>query len=632
MYSRSSSLPPGRSTPFANRPATPSLQTPTPCIGYGGSVPGSRLLSTPGDLHPISLGGGGVGDDVGDGVPNSTGGVGAAEGVSTAANDFEFGGNISNLSASLFYGGSEDARENWYEEQAQSAWQFRVPLPPSTRPVSIGDVAAVSAEEASVPRRRAAINAERIQSDELIADDRSGGVTTATMPCEDSGHCIDDELPRVTAELAALGRRLDAQGKHLAVVGAWAQRQQLLQICDVVWRDDLLRAAFRVWHAEVPPGTVTTRKACVDEESIARLNDMCRRTDEHAASLEELQRCLEPLESHLDAHDARIKGLDEVSCKQEEQLATLRASLHATPTRIVADIGPMRVAQVEELLDTLTSQALAVEDLGLVVRGEISEGRRLVDAKADLASADLEAERDTLELLFRRVAMQGRSIEELHALTQELHSKLQRFPSFAVDGQKVRDGACGEEVEEEAQKRHNSGANHAMRSSQLSPYALGDSSPINDHSFAFSAEDNAKVAEFAACLPFLEGRVAGLEDAAESTHRQLSVLTLLVRQVRDRAADAFEDRVAAALGEVQGCFAGSLAAVRQAAHRLRDSTACGDHIAGDDEDYDSDEKEEEEEEEDAQLRLGGAGDPGGGGTGCGGGGGRAPSSRSSSAS
>merc|ERR1712107_431957 len=67
---------------------------------------------------------------------------------------------------------------------------------------------------------------------------------------------------------------------------------------------------------------------------------------------------------------------------------------------------------------------------------------------------------------------------------------------------------------------------------------------------------------WASALPVLIERVTELEDMAESTQRQLAALAAVVRQVRDHAADAFEDRIAAAIGEMQRRLVDTVAAAR----------------------------------------------------------------------
>merc|ERR1712096_573990 len=150
-------------------------------------------------------------------------------------------------------------------------------------------------------------------------------------------------------------------------------------------------------------------------------------------------------------------------------------------------------AATVEILEMLAGQAKAVEDLDFLVREELREiraGRQLEESTARAADQALETQ--VASQLADCIAEQGRAITELRDVVEDVSCRVKQQASLPVEVVP----SCGQAV---------------------------------------SGSD-------------IVGRVGMLEEQTQSIQRHLVMIVSAVRQIRDHAADALDDRMVAAMG------------------------------------------------------------------------------------
>jgi len=350
------------------------------------------------------------------------------------------------------------------------------------------------------------------------------------------------ERVRACVAEAAPVARLEAQGRRLfaltAAVGRWCTRLP-------PWLANthgLLRVVLQEWRS-------TCRSEALRPRTL-RLGSMPGdRSAEHAAALRELRRSLGSISGKVDKHERGLAELRDQTQVQDLHLARVDAALDAAlsskPGRdggcgaalaggqepgakeLASEQGAARLA---DLVEVLAGQAKAVEDLEVVVRDELRASRELAEAAAASAAAD-PAFGGLSQQLLDQVVEQGQAIAQLRCILTDLAAA----PSASSDAlpppaTAVQPGAAG---------------------------ALPGTHQVCEE---------------------LTSRMADLEEDVGSIREQFGLLVAVVRHVRDHAADALEDRVAAAMGEVRTRLAGCTASLSERVDCLR--AACGPGAIG----------------------------------------------------
>jgi len=406
----------------------------------------------------------------------------------------------------------------------------------SSRPVSRGRPEQRHIEKDAMRGHRSAVD---------LGSSEARSLTTATAQAHRSGgtpSSNDAKNHAMVAELAELGRRVDMHSRRLTLFGSWAQRWRIRH-ASAARRERVLRSVLCEW------------RACSGDDSVRpQLVLLTKRSDDHASNLLELQQSIVEVDVRVDAHERRLATLDAIAQKQEQQLEKVDAALHVLcnngAAAVPAEATPLpgngddaNAAKLDELVEALGGQARAVDDLGAIVRQELATARGLLEAEAANASAmpapafpDPPAD-VVMQQLLECVAQQGRSMEELHSMVQQLVS-------------------------------------------EPPPHSPERGLPRDDRGSPTPGAKGEPAAELAAAVPEITIRVVELEESVATMQRHLGLLAALVRQVRDHAADALEDRVAAAISEVHRRLKAPLAEARDRARQLR---TCGDSVESADE-------------------------------------------------
>lgn len=315
------------------------------------------------------------------------------------------------------------------------------------------------------------------------------------------------------SQIAELRHRADVHGQRLRVLAAAAGRCCLQRAPRVLGSDEptLLRTVLHEWRAALCRSDFVRPRT-------SRLGD--RSVD--AAVFKELRRSVGTSAVRIDEQDRRLEDLRDLAQKQELHLAKVDAELgivlsnskarHTSPPvndGLLSHIPGAVGRQLAELLETLTGQAQAVEDLEVIVRDELQASRELAEAAAANVASDPKLGSLTKQLL-ERVSEQGQAIEQLRDLLAELRVEL--LPRAERQG-----------IAEMPSEK----------------------------------------------TPELAGRVAELEGDVASMQEHLGALVAVVRYIRDHASDALEDRVAVAMNEVHRRVAGSIASMHERVDCLR---------------------------------------------------------------
>lgn len=205
------------------------------------------------------------------------------------------------------------------------------------------------------------------------------------------------------------------------------------------------------------------------------------------------------------------------------------------------------VVAPKDLIDRLEGQANVIEDLEIVIREElrscsevlkniaVSPTRAASPARAEAAAVaeGASAGRDD-RMLLRKLREQGEAVQKLDLLVKKLCAS---YESGASTGR------------------------------------LPDAKP----KAAAGVLPTAQVALPAAQQKALEGRVAALEHGMAEIRHRSEVLSVAMQQMRDHAADALEDRVAAAVSQVHKRLAGGAWHSRCCASRQESQRRHGEH-------------------------------------------------------
>merc|ERR1712224_506478 len=207
---------------------------------------------------------------------------------------------------------------------------------------------------------------------------------------------------------------------------------------------------------------------------------------------------IEDLQDRADKHDLRFVKID----------ATLE-SLRCSPAALaIQDVGRSNQFSASvEVLELLAGQAKAVEDLDFLVREELRVGRQLAESAAQVADHPLEVK--VADRLAEHVAEQSRAITELRDAVEDISSRVEQ--------------------------------------SAFPPPSRVEQSPSGSR----MAPSGREILE----------RVGVLEEQTASIQRNLVAVVAAVRQVGDHAADSLDDRVVAAMGEVHGRLASTIASL-----------------------------------------------------------------------
>merc|ERR1740129_1927396 len=203
------------------------------------------------------------------------------------------------------------------------------------------------------------------------------------------------------------------------------------------------------------------------------------------------------------------------------------------------DLAPclaLSTSQVSEVFESLAGQAKALQDLEAVVRTELRASHRLLEARSgapseqqDQASTAAAASTE----LPQRVEAQGRALARLDALVCKIGS-------FLVEG----------------------GGGKPPNDLLDEPTSAGAAEPSASSSAAGVPATEGQQKEL------LESRMSGLEEGVAEVRQHMRLLVAAMRHVRDSAAEALEDRVAVAIGEVHRRTAEPLAGVHERLHEL----------------------------------------------------------------
>jgi len=197
----------------------------------------------------------------------------------------------------------------------------------------------------------------------------------------------------------------------------------------------------------------------------------------------------------------------------------------------------------------LAGQAHAVEDLEIVVREELRACHEALEQITAAAASTMDAVAPTHapsagavraeRALLQKLAEQGEAIKKLDGLVRGF-----TLPVCAPRQQ---------------QQIASSGPSGGQRGAQIGVGSRARETSASAASALPSSSDRVA----------LEGRVETLEGDMAEVRQQSIMLSAAMRQVRDHAADALDDRVAAAVSEVHRRLAGSLAAVRGRVQGMR---------------------------------------------------------------
>lgn len=231
-------------------------------------------------------------------------------------------------------------------------------------------------------------------------------------------------------------------------------------------------------------------------------------------------------------HGGLIEDLQDRADKHELQLVKFDSALDGLRCSSVPPAiqnGGLRnnFAATVEVLEMLAGQAKAVEDLDFLVREELRVGRQLAESAA--RAADHPPDAEATDKLAEHIAEQGRAITELRDVVEDLGNKVEHTVSSPVKAQP--NGNCV--------------------------------APLPDD---------------------IVERVGQLEGQTACIQRNLAAVVAAVRQIRDHAADALDDRVVAAMAQVHRRLAASIASVHAQVQQLsagaedtRCPTADGSH-------------------------------------------------------
>lgn len=351
----------------------------------------------------------------------------------------------------------------------------------------------------------------------------------------------------LSEKLREIGRRVDAH-EHV-------QRSSLMMTASLFARRfigasnvELLRISFREWscacekpQAPLGPSASDISAALLGvHEARASLEAMVIRVDEHDRKwvqvLDTSQKHggqLAKTEASLSSLRSEVAVSRNAQAKHEAALATLQAETEVLKKRGRGQPSPnpapavgqgpkvdaSSIQRFEHLAELLVGQAKAIEDLEFVIREELDElrasrsgkpaGVGVKTAKAAVGSSS-ELPEAMHAFLFDRISEQGVAIEHLSCLIQQVSGKLDN--------------------------QGNAGTLSALASEAVSD---------------------------------LPERLSTVEEAVASMQQHLSVLAVAVRRVRDHAAEAFADRVAVAVGEVQQMVAARLSSVQGVAASIK---------------------------------------------------------------
>lgn len=386
-------------------------------------------------------------------------------------------------------------------------------------------------------RRQDALGAEALA--EVRLEVKSLGQAMETLRGSAQVQDPDGVLGGRPASLAELGRSAELHGRRLlaltAVAGRWCTRQP-----PGVGVQGWLRLVLQEWRA-------AGRSEAIRPRAVRLGGD---RSAEHAAALRELRRNLGTVSGKIDEQERGLSDLRDQTHLQDLHLARVDAALDVVLSNKIGLGAPSAdcngggsadaaaeqgAARLADLLEALAGQAKAVEDLEVVVRDELRASRELAEGAAASAAADPAAGTFSQQVL-DQVVQQGQAIERLRQLLAELTATLGR----------------------------------------ASPPA----SPRACHVGASAAAPTGLPPALAPCsgetCKELDGRVADLEEDMSFIREQLGLLVSVVQHVRDHAADALEDRVAAAMAEVRTRVAGCVGSLSERVDELR--SACGNHL------------------------------------------------------
>lgn len=333
-----------------------------------------------------------------------------------------------------------------------------------------------------------------------------------------SGSSADAGQPTTSAwvsQLGELGRRVDAHGRRLLALtsAAFGQNQDLLP----------LRRILCEWHALLQRTTARSpshgshamldrRKEVVDRATSPTSSP----TSLPAPGLKDLRSSFSAMNLRVLEHDQQLTQLHSSAQSQELHLAKLDSALETLLCQAPGVLLQNRCAsgngvpsmlngeQLAELLEMVSGQAKAVDDLDFVVRDELRKSREQL------------AESEVSQQLIEHIVEQGHAIRDLHGVVEDISCKV---------------------------------AGSEQQLGLLRPHSMPH--PTSPSDAQTSAEGG------------LAERLLDLEDTVSSMQGNLSTLAAVVRHVQDHAADALDDRVAAAIGEVHGRLAGCIASARQ---------------------------------------------------------------------
>lgn len=290
-----------------------------------------------------------------------------------------------------------------------------------------------------------------------------------------------------------------------------------------------------------------------------RLEDLSMFVDDFAQerrrvdTMEEQQRSLK---AQLHASEEQQRSLATQLQEQHRQVVDVSNVVQDLATRPAAvSIPPDSECSVRftDMLETLAGQAEAVEDLGIMVREELKASREFLATKNQDSTVGAACEGFTPLLvteLPKRIDAQGEAIARLEVLVSKLGDLLLEQDAEISDRGQASREISGVEADfstgQAAVEEPSAGAQHC----QASVPAIGSREP-------------------------LEQRVDGLETTLVEFRQHLRMLTAAVRHVRDSAAEAFEDRLSSAIGEVQRRVTESLAVTQERVRGLCEVVAAG---------------------------------------------------------